>query len=203
MLRQAIHYGGCSPGLPASGSCVSWAGFHASGVVVSVGSVSGRDIKGMVFQLLLPVAAICLVLAILKVNIDPSSPTIALDFPALLQRAPVAAANLPSALSACAAAAGGAAGSAGAGACGDGILFRQAASLFLHGGCSEAAAWSVSLAHTPCMPYQTCAPTWSPFSTALPLYLLSGWALLLTTSAVHAQGSCSAGQPGHVGAAVG
>lgn len=78
----------------------------------------------MFFQLLLPVAAICLVLAILKINIDPSSPTITLDFPTLLQSAAVAAANLPAALAPCAAAA---TGEAGAGACGGGLLFRRVA----------------------------------------------------------------------------
>ena len=87
--------------------------------------VAGRDIKGMVFQLLLPVAAVCLVLAILKINIDPSSPTITLDSPALLQSAPVAAANLPAALAGCAAATGEAAGSAGGSTCGTGLLFRR------------------------------------------------------------------------------
>ncbi|CAL8463070.1 g2604 [Coccomyxa elongata] len=63
--------------------------------------IAGRDKKGLLFQLLLPVAAICLVLAILKVNIDPSSPTITLDFTDMLQQQPVYVANAPPGLSPC------------------------------------------------------------------------------------------------------
>ena len=77
----------------------------------------------MLFQLLLPVAAICLVLAILKVNIDPTSPSITLRFTSMLQSAPIAAANLPPSLAACVAAAG-ASHAAGTDVCGSGPLFR-------------------------------------------------------------------------------
>ncbi len=62
---------------------------------------AGRDKKGLLFQLLLPVAAICLVLAILKVNIDPSSPTITLNFTDMLQQQPVSVANAPPGLFPC------------------------------------------------------------------------------------------------------
>jgi hypothetical protein len=63
--------------------------------------IAGRDLKDLVFQLLLPVAAICMVLAILKINIDPSSPTITLNFMEMLQGEPVALANAPNGLSPC------------------------------------------------------------------------------------------------------
>lgn len=87
---------------------------------------AGRDVKGLVFQLLLPVAAICLVLAILKVNIDPTSPSVTLRFAAMLQVAPVLAANLPPSLGACAVAPG---ASHAAEACGSGLLFRYCPSV--------------------------------------------------------------------------
>ena len=45
--------------------------------------------------MLLPLAAICLVMAILKININPTSPSIVLNFADLLQRDPVITASPP------------------------------------------------------------------------------------------------------------
>lgn len=92
--------------------------------------LAGRDKKGMLFQLLLPVAAICLVLAILKVNIDPSSPTIALDFTTMLQSEPVCLANAPLGLAPCIIK-GAPAGHPDTGPCGNRLHFRQAPGLSL------------------------------------------------------------------------
>lgn len=55
----------------------------------------------MVFQLLLPLVAICFVLAILKININPTSPTITLNFGKLLQQDPVIVACPPPYLGPC------------------------------------------------------------------------------------------------------
>lgn len=55
----------------------------------------------MLFQLLLPLVAICFVLAILKININPTSPSITLNFGDLLQRDPVIVAGAPSYLDSC------------------------------------------------------------------------------------------------------
>jgi hypothetical protein len=55
----------------------------------------------MLFQLLLPLAAICFVLAILKININPTSPSITLSFGYLLQHDPVIVAGAPPYLDPC------------------------------------------------------------------------------------------------------
>lgn len=62
---------------------------------------AGRDKKGMLFQLLLPLAAICLVMAILKININPTSPSIVLNLADLLQQDPVIAASPPQYMAPC------------------------------------------------------------------------------------------------------
>lgn len=82
--------------------------------------------KGLLFQLLLPVAAICLVLAILKVNIDPSSPTISLTFSDLLQREPVLVANAPPNLAPCIVKVSSSGAQPDTGPCGAALHFRQA-----------------------------------------------------------------------------
>ena len=55
----------------------------------------------MLFQLLLPLAAICLVMAILKININPTSPSIVLEFANLLQQDPVITASPPQYMAPC------------------------------------------------------------------------------------------------------
>ena len=55
----------------------------------------------MLFQLLLPLVAICFVLAILKININPTSPSIVLSFKDLLQHDPVIVASLPQSFAPC------------------------------------------------------------------------------------------------------
>ena len=55
----------------------------------------------MLFQLLLPLVAICFVLAILKININPTSPSIVLSFKDLLQQDPVIVASPPQYLTHC------------------------------------------------------------------------------------------------------
>jgi len=77
--------------------------------------------KGMVFSLLLPLVAICLVLAILKININPTSPSIVLNFEDLLQQDPVIVASSPKYLDACLADLEVVSGAAG---CPGGLLFR-------------------------------------------------------------------------------
>ena len=57
--------------------------------------------KGLLFSLLLPLVAICFVLAILKININPTSPSIVLNFEDLLQQDPVIIASPPKYLDAC------------------------------------------------------------------------------------------------------
>ena len=55
----------------------------------------------MLFQLLLPLVAICFVLAILKININPTSPSIVLNFKDLLQQDPLIVASPPQYLTPC------------------------------------------------------------------------------------------------------
>ena len=55
----------------------------------------------MLFQLLLPLVAICFVLAILKININPTSPSIVLSFKDLLQQDPVIVASPPQHFASC------------------------------------------------------------------------------------------------------
>lgn len=55
----------------------------------------------MLFQLLLPLAAICLVMAILKININPTSPSIVLNFADLLQQDPIITASPPQYMAPC------------------------------------------------------------------------------------------------------
>ncbi len=103
-----------------------------AGLLLTLGcSGTGRDKKGLLFQLLLPVAAICLVLAILKVNIDPSSPTITLKFMDMLQQQPVYVANAPPGLSPCIVKATGSA-QQDTGPCRNALHFRCAHLAFIH-----------------------------------------------------------------------
>ena len=75
----------------------------------------------MVFSLLLPLVAICLVLAILKININPTSPSIVLNFEDLLKQDPVIVASPPKYLGACLVDSELVSGAA---ACSAGLLFR-------------------------------------------------------------------------------
>ena len=59
-----------------------------------------RDKKTVLWALVLPVLAIGLVMCILQINIDPSSPTMPLDL-ASLQSQPLSALNLPPSLVPC------------------------------------------------------------------------------------------------------
>ncbi|KAK9829531.1 hypothetical protein WJX72_006343 [[Myrmecia] bisecta] len=63
--------------------------------------IASRDKKNMMFTLLLPVVAIAFVLLILRVNINPSAPTMNLTLGSLGQRSPIPIANAPGALSGC------------------------------------------------------------------------------------------------------
>ena len=83
----------------------------------------------MLFQLLLPLAAICLVMAILKININPTSPSITLNFEELLQQEPVITASPPRYMAPCMVAPEAAPASA---ACAGGLHFRCAlATMFI------------------------------------------------------------------------
>ena len=82
---------------------------------------AGRDKKGLLFQMLLPLAAICLVMAILKININPTSPSIVLNFVDLLQQDPLITASPPQYMLPCIVEAEAAPASA---ACAGGLHFR-------------------------------------------------------------------------------
>lgn len=62
---------------------------------------AGRDVRGALLTLLLPVVAVIAVLSILKVNIDPTAPQLLLQLPVLGQPGPLLLANPPAALGAC------------------------------------------------------------------------------------------------------
>lgn len=62
---------------------------------------AGRDLRGALLTLLLPVVAVVAVLSILKLNIDPTAPQLLLQLPVLGQPGPLLLANPPSALGAC------------------------------------------------------------------------------------------------------
>ena len=83
----------------------------------------------MLFQLLLPLVAICFVLAILKININPTSPSIMLNFGDLLQQDPVIVAGAPSYLDPCRVDLGALPSEA---TCQGGLHFRCAMSLYWH-----------------------------------------------------------------------
>lgn len=69
---------------------------------------AGRDYKGLGFLLLLPIASIALVMLILTVNIDPSSPTMTLRLESMLDSPTITVAATPPSLAACLQASGGA-----------------------------------------------------------------------------------------------
>ena len=60
-----------------------------------------RDRKTVLWSLLLPICTICLVMTILKINIDPSARTMLLDLSVPPQTDPISALNLPPGLVAC------------------------------------------------------------------------------------------------------
>ena len=66
---------------------------------------AGRDARGALLTLLLPVVAVIAVLSVLKVNIDPTAPQLLLQLPELGQAGPLLAAKPPGFLDACTAAA--------------------------------------------------------------------------------------------------
>ena len=68
--------------------------------VLSMSAQAGTR-RGCSSSWLLPLAAICLVMAILKININPTSPSIVLNFADLLQQDPVITANPPQYMAPC------------------------------------------------------------------------------------------------------
>ena len=63
--------------------------------------VAVRDKRTVLWSLVLPICAICLVMLILKINIDPSTRTMLLDLSVPPQTDPISALNLPPSLAAC------------------------------------------------------------------------------------------------------
>ncbi len=126
----------------------------------------------MLFQLLLPVAAICLVLAILKVNIDPSSPTITLDFTSMLQRDPVIVANAPLGLAPCIIK-GAPSDRPDTGPCGSALHFRHAPSLAAFA-CSNGSDMFVCRVYLPSRSIPACRGGKVPAARLVHLLFRSG-----------------------------
>ena len=63
--------------------------------------LAGRDYKGLGFLLLLPVVTVALVMLILTVNIDPTSPTMTAGLDTMLDNPVITVAGAPPLLSAC------------------------------------------------------------------------------------------------------
>ena len=82
--------------------------------------LAGRDYKGLGFLLLLPVVAVALVMLILTVNIDPTSPTMTARLDSMLDNPLISVAAPPPLLSACLALERG-----GSGSCTGGHAFLQ------------------------------------------------------------------------------
>jgi len=71
------------------------------GTTAAPAARAGRDVRGALLTLLLPVAAVAAVLSVLKLNIDPTAPQLLLQLPELGQAGPLMLANPPEALAAC------------------------------------------------------------------------------------------------------
>ena len=82
--------------------------------------LAGRDYKGLGFLLLLPVVAVALVMLILTVNIDPTSPTLTARLEPMLDNPTISVAAPPPLLAACMALERG-----GPGSCTGGHTFLQ------------------------------------------------------------------------------